>query len=360
MAIDAEEPLPTWLIYGANGYTGKLIATEAVERGLRPILAGRTVEAIDQLADQLDCESRAFDLSDSGFVARQLEDVSLVLNCAGPFSQTAKTMIEACLASCASYLDITGEIEAIELAAAHSDQALEAGITLIPAVGFDVVPSDCLAATVAAAIENPTELKLAFAADHSVSPGTAKTILENAGHGGRIRRDGKIIRVRNAYKTAEIPFADRSRLAVTIPWGDVASAFYSTGIPNIEVYCAQPRSTIRMLRFTRWAEPLLRSRLIKRLGTRWIHRKVSGPTDEERRTLRTQLWACATNEKGSTAEATLEIPDGYTTTVETSLEIVQRVLRGNVAPGFFTPSMAFGSSFIESFSSMALQWRTKP
>lgn len=355
MEIDAQEPLPTWLIYGANGYTGRIIATEAVELGQTPILAGRTAEAIEQLADQLGCESRAFDLSDRDFVATQLEDVSLVLNCAGPFSQTAKTMIEACLASCTSYLDITGEIEAIELAAVHGDQALEVGITLIPAVGFDVVPSDCLAATVAAAIENPTELKLAFAADHSVSPGTAKTILENSGDGGRIRRKGKIVRVPNAYRSAEIPFADRPRLAVTIPWGDVASAFYSTGIPNIEVYCAQPRSTIRMMRFTRWAEPLLRSRLVKQLGTRWIQRNVSGPTDEERRTRRTQLWACATNEQGSTAEATLEIPDGYTTTVETSLAVVKHVLRGEVGTGFFTPSKAFGASFIESFSSMQLR-----
>lgn len=351
MAIDAEEPLPTWLIYGANGYTGRLIAAEAVNRGLEPVLAGRNAEAIRELAKELGCQFCSFDLGGSADVSSYLKDVSLVLNCAGPFSQTAKPMIDACLASGTSYLDITGEIDVIELAAARHAEASKAGVTLMPAVGFDVVPSDCLAATVAQALERPISLQLAFAAGWSISPGTAKTILESAGSGGRIRRDGKIIRVPAAYKTAEIPFADRPRLAVTIPWGDVSSAYHSTGIPNIEVYCAQPRSTIRMMRLTRWAEPLVRSRLVQRLGNWWINCKVAGPSDEDRRTTRTQFWARATDEDGSIAEATLETPDGYTATVNTSLGVVQRVLRREVSPGFFTTSMAFGASYIESFPS---------
>jgi len=266
-------------------------------------------------------------------------------------------MIDACLASGTSYLDITGEIDVIELAAARHDEAIEAGVTLMPAVGFDVVPSDCLAATVAQTLEDPISLQLAFAAGWSVSPGTAKTILESAGTGGRIRRDGKIIRAPAAYKTAEIPFADRSRLSVTIPWGDVASAYHSTGIRNIEVYCAQPTSTIRVMRMTRWAEPLLRSRLVQRFGNWWINRKVAGPSEDDRRTTRTQLWARAADKSGSTSEATLETPEGYTTTVATSLEVVHRVLRGELSPGFSTPSMAFGASFIESFPSMRIKVR---
>lgn len=350
-----EKRISKWLIYGANGYTGRLIAAEAVNRDLKPILAGRNAKAIRQLAEELGCQSCSFDLGGSADVASHLRDISLVLNCAGPFSQTAEPMIDACLASGTTYLDITGEIDVIELAAARHDEALKAGVTLMPAVGFDVVPSDCLAATVAQALDNPIFLQLAFAAGWSISPGTAKTILESAGSGGRIRRDGEVIRVPAAYKTAEIPFADRPRLSVTIPWGDVASAYHSTGIPNIEVYCAQPRGTIRMMRTTRWAEPLLRSRLIRRLGNWWINRKVSGPNDEERRTRTTQLWACATDENGSTAEATLETPEGYTTTIETSLEIVQRMLHGGVSSGFSTPSKAFGASFVESFSSMLLR-----
>lgn len=343
-----------WLIYGANGYTGQLIATEAVRRQLKPILAGRNADQIQTFSQQLDCESRVFDLRDRSTVAGQLADVSLVLNCAGPFSRTSKAMIDACISTGSHYLDITGEIEAIELAAARHDQARDAGIALLPAVGFDVVPSDCLARTVAESLERPVSLQLAFAANGSISPGTARTILETAGHGGRVRKDGKIIRVPNAWKTAEIPFRDKTRSAVTIPWGDVASAYYSTGVPDIEVYCAQSRRNIRMMQMTRWAEPVFRLRAIKRLGNWWIDRRVSGPTEQERQTGRTQFWARAADAEGHTSEATLETPDGYATTVETSLEIVSRFLAGESATGFLTPAKAFGATFIDRFPTMQL------
>src|SRR6266516_7689334 len=105
------------MIYGANGYTGELIAREAVRRGHRPILAGRSAEKIEPLARELGCAWRAFPLDEP-----QLREASLVLHCAGPFINTAMPMVRACLASGAHYLDITGEIEVFESIFALDDE----------------------------------------------------------------------------------------------------------------------------------------------------------------------------------------------------------------------------------------------
>ena len=202
----------------------------------------------------------------------------VVLHCAGPFSATARPMIEACLATRACYLDITGEIDVIELAATQDAAARRAGVAVIPAVGFDVVPSDCLAATVATELPTAKRLLLAFMASDGLSPGTAKTALENLPHGGRARVDGQIVRVPTAWKTREIDFPAGRATTVTIPWGDVASAFHSTSI-NIEVYTAMPPGQIRAMRRWRWLFPLAGTGLVQRMARRRIERTITGPSD---------------------------------------------------------------------------------
>ena len=155
-------PTPRAMIYGANGYTGRLIARHAVERGLRPVLAGRNREAITALAVQLGCEAASFDLHQAAQIAEHLRGFSAVLHCAGPFSRTARPMMDACLLAQADYLDITGEIDVILAAVLRDEQAQQAGVALIPAVGFDVVPSDCLAAMLAERLPGACVLQLAF------------------------------------------------------------------------------------------------------------------------------------------------------------------------------------------------------
>src|ERR1043166_6730459 len=116
----------TWLLYGANGYTGELIAREAVRRGQRPILAGRSREAIERLAQELGCEARVFDLNNP-----DLKDIQLVLHCAGPFIRTSKPMVDACLKHQVHYLDITGELGVFEPIFARHDEAVARGVTLL-------------------------------------------------------------------------------------------------------------------------------------------------------------------------------------------------------------------------------------
>ena len=221
------------LIYGANGYTGELITRFAAERGLKPVLAGRNEPAVSALAEKHRLEHRIFSLDDREKLDTALQEVDMVLHCAGPFSITSKPMVEACLRNRKHYTDITGEISVFEACAALDKRGQEAGIMIMPGVGFDVVPSDCLALHLKNRLPTATHLTLAFHGTARLSHGTQATMTMNVGRGGAIRKDGKIMPVPAAWKTREIDFGEATKTGVTIPWGDVATAFYSTGIPNI-------------------------------------------------------------------------------------------------------------------------------
>jgi short subunit dehydrogenase-like uncharacterized protein len=180
------------MIYGANGYTGDLIAREAVRRGLKPVLAGRTAAKVEALATSLGLQARVFDLANAVMTSRGVEGMRLVLHCAGPFSATAAPMMAACLAMRAHYLDITGEISVFEHARTLEATARAASVVVCPGVGFDVIPTDCVAAALKAALPDATHLALGFDSRSGFSPGTAKTSVEGLAQGGKVRQDGRI------------------------------------------------------------------------------------------------------------------------------------------------------------------------
>jgi short subunit dehydrogenase-like uncharacterized protein len=329
----------SWMIYGANGYTGVLIAREAVRRGQRPVLAGRSAAPVQALAGELGLPWRVFDLAKP-----ELEGVRAVLHCAGPFSHTSAPMVRACLEARVHYLDITGEIAVFEAVFRRDAEAKERGIALLPGVGFDVVPTDCLAAALHAKLPDATELWLAFASGGGVSRGTLKTMIEGAGLGSAIRKDGRITRVPQVWDVREIPFPSRPRLAMTIPWGDISTAYRSTGIPNIRVYSATPPKSVRMLRRVRPLLPVLRLKPVQRLATAYANRRT-GPSAEERERTKTELWGRVVNAKGDEVTMTSIVDEGYTFTVKSAIAAMERVLASNLR-GALTPSLAFGPNFV--------------
>jgi short subunit dehydrogenase-like uncharacterized protein len=336
----------SYLIYGANGYTGDLIAREAARRGQRPVLAGRDGAAVAALAALLGLEHRRFALDDPGAVAGGLEGVTAVLHCAGPFTVTAPPMIAACLQRRVHYLDITGEIDVFEGAAARHEEVRRAGVMLLPGVGFDVVPSDCLAAHLKRRLPTASRLTLGLLSSGRLSRGTASTTIEHAHRGGLVRRGGVLTRVPSGWRTRPIDFGRGARPAINIPWGDVSTAFHSTAIPNIEVYLAAPTSVRTGLRLMRWATPLLRSRAVKSYLKRRVRKGAPGPTAEERARGRTVIWGEVTDEAGGRAVSRLTGPEGYAFTVLTALAVAERVMAGQATPGFQTPSKAYGADFV--------------
>ena len=337
------------LVYGATGYTGQLIVEEATQRGFEITLGGRDAAKLEALAGPLGLESRAVALDDAAGLRTALEDVAAVLHIAGPFSATAEPMLEACLATRTHYLDVTGEIDVFEAIARRHDEARAAGIVCLPGVGFDVVPTDCLAVHTAARIESPQRLRLVLAGmGGGLSRGTAKTAVESAGEGLRIRRDGVLVRLPSGSLERHFDFGAGPANAVAMPLGDVATAFYSTGIPDIEVYLVASGRMPAQLRASHWLAPLLRRRFVQDWLKRRIDALPEGPTEAERAETRSVLFAEVEGEGGECARSILETPSGYALTPLAALEAARRTVAGEVEPGFHTPATAFGADFILS------------
>jgi short subunit dehydrogenase-like uncharacterized protein len=343
-----------WMIYGANGYTGRLIAAEALRRGLQPVLAGRNETAVTRLAGELGLEHAVFDLTDPGRIRDSLAGMRLVLHCAGPFSATSRPMLDACLAVGCHYLDITGEIAVFEAAWRRSEEARKADVVMCPGAGFDVAPTDCLAASLVTALPATTHLVLAFEAGGGPSPGTAKTGIEGLASGGRIRRDGELVKVPLAWRIREIPFAHAHRLAVTIPWGDVFTAWVSTGVPNIEVYYAAPPAVIRQLKLMRWLRPLLGLGFVQETMKRRAG-EAPGPDPERRAGTRTEVWGQAISADGRARVGTVSGPNGYDFTVLSSLAMAEHLLANDAEGGYYTPSLLMGADFAATLPGVTMQ-----
>jgi short subunit dehydrogenase-like uncharacterized protein len=335
------------LLYGANGYTGRLILNECLARGLRPILSGRS-ESVRELAEAHGLDSRIVGLDDSAKLRRALAGVRAVLHAAGPFSRTSPPMADACLAAGAHYLDITGEIGVFEELAARTEAARAKGVMLLPGVGFDVAPTDCLAAHLKRLLPDAVRLTLAFQSTGGVSRGTATTMVENAGRGGAIRRDGRITPVPPGWKTIRMDLGKGPVDVTTIPWGDVATAWYSTGIPDIEVYTRTSAALRLALKSSRHFAWLLASEPVQRWLKGRIRRRAPGPDETARARGVSRVRGEVQNATGKRVAALLTGPDGYTMTARTAVAALARTLDGGATPGFRTPSLAFGPDFILS------------
>ena len=330
------------LIYGAYGYTGERIARTAVDRGHAPILAGRNPDRLHSLAGELGVRSRTFTLETD--IETHLTGVETVLNCAGPFESTAKPLVEACLNRGVDYLDITGELPVFERLARRDEEARTAGSTLLPGVGFDVVPTDCLAAHLAERVPEATHLSIAISADGSLSGGTLKTLINGFGSDGAVRANGHLRAVRPGSNARVVDFGAGNRTVISVPLGDLTTAFHSTGVPNITTYVAVPDAAVHAVRLGRPIERLLSAPPVTRLLTGFVDRFIDGPTETERAHTETRIWAEAWSEStGETAESTLRTPDPYDVTVEAALAASESV--GEADAGFQTPATAFGADF---------------
>jgi short subunit dehydrogenase-like uncharacterized protein len=334
------------LVYGSYGYTGNLIAEAAVDRGFDVVVAGRNRPRVESQAARLGCDECVVGLDEPNVLDMALAEVPVIVHCAGPFVDTYQPMVEACLRTGTHYLDITGEIGVFEAIAHLDGRAREEDVMLLPGTGFDVVPTDCLAAHLHERLPAASRLALGFDASIGVSPGTAKTMVEGLGDGGAIRRDGTIESVPLAWQTRETDFGNGEKTAMTIPWGDVSTAYYTTHIPNVEVYTTAHPKTVRNLRIARHFEWLLGSGPVKALLSRLVDSRVEGPTERERATERAYVWGEAEADDGRRVVSRLETPHSYELTVQTALEITERVLDGDTPAGFQTPAGAYGADLI--------------
>lgn len=337
------------IVYGAYGYTGELIVRRCQELGVKPLLSGRNEDKLKRLAEKYDLPYLVADLKPED-LDQLLAGATVVVHAAGPFIFTSKPMVEACIRNKVHYTDITGEIAVFAQASKYDKQAKEAGVMLLPGTGFDVVPSDCLAAHLKSRMEDADDLVLAFYGTGRASRGTSLTVVEGLGMGGTIRENGKIKQVSDAYDVKRFDFGPHNMTAVTIPWGDVFTAFFSTGIPNIKVYMGLPEKVINSMKWGRWFGWLMRSEFVKKRARAKIIAGKAGPSDEQRAKTKTYLVGTVTDKNGNSLTSTLETQEGYTLTAMTSVDVALKVVAGNFKPGFQTPSLAYGKDLITEVS----------
>jgi short subunit dehydrogenase-like uncharacterized protein len=332
------------LVYGAGGFTGRLVVQEALARGLQPIVAGRRRERLEELSHTHLLDQRAAALDDARGTQGLLRDVALVLNCAGPFRTTARPLAEACLEAGAHYLDISGEHETFESLASLHEAAVRRGVLLLPGVGFDVVPSDCLAALVAGRVPGARTLALALSGLDRISRGSALTVLDKLGEPVFVRRDGRLVECAPLSMTRTFDFGDGPREATAVSWADLATAHRTTGIPDVTVYY-EATPVIRLgLGMKPYGELITRSPLGDVVRT-LAGAALSGPAASERARGRGAVIAVAEDGRGRSFAARLCTPEVYDFTARTAVAIADRVLAGNLRPGFFTPGALLGPEF---------------
>lgn len=344
-----------WIIYGSYGYTGNLISKIASDLKHPVILSGRNEQKLREQSEELGIPFQKASLDSDKEMDDLLKEANLVIHCAGPFIHTWESMIRACLRNECHYLDITGEIEVFEAIKAMDKQFKMKGIMAMPGTGFDVVPTDCMATHLKKQLPDATHLELAFRSSGGrISRGTANTMIEKLGNGGAIREDGIIKNVPAAYKTRMIKFEDKKVPVVSIPWGDISTAHFSTGIENIVVYTALPGKMIRKMRWSNWFKPLLKLDFVKNRLKKKIKSMPAGPDAEERKTGRSYIWGEVRNGNGTGVQAVFNTKEGYQLTAEMALKIAEKVSAGDFKTGYQTPSGAYGADLI--FEIESTEW----
>jgi len=354
--IMANTERQAWLIYGAYGFTGALAAKVAKARGERPILAGRDEKALRKLGKELDLPVRVFDLTTPAAIAAELSDVGAVLCCAGPFKRTAELMLAACEKTHTHYVDITGELDVFEWVHERDQRWKQAAIVALPGAGFDVVPSDCMAAMLKRERPDATRLRLGFKSSHGkMGPGTGKTMYDALVHGARVRRNGKVVSMPRAEMVAQFAFeGTRLESAVAVSWGDVSTAYHSTGIPDIECFVGLPENAIDGVKRMPELRKLLGHPRVQKLVEKLIVRFVKGPTESERQTGHMFLVGEAEGPGGVTQKR-MVLPDGSVFTAQAAVEITLRILRGEVPAGAKTPAQAFGADFVAGLPNVTIE-----
>ena len=340
------------MIYGANGFSGKIVVASAIKAGLAPIVAGRSKQKLKKMAAELSLDYRIFPLDDMGLAVDAMAGVSIVLNCAGPFSHTFYPMVEACIEAGVDYLDITGEINIFEAAAARSKEFEQAGIMVMPGVAFDVVPSDCLAVHLKSRLPDANALRLYFNIfDHDmnrISHGTNSTFMESLGLRNKVRHNGVIETRAIGFDTHKIDFNGRKLSVTGLPWGDVSTAYHSTGIRNISTFMDLPFLSAFTMKMSNFLPSLWQSSFVQKMLAKIAMLLPGDPDSDLRNRSRSYILGEATNDSNERVQTILDMPEVYNFTGLSAAAVMKAVFDGKRKSGHQTAGKLFGADFVLS------------
>lgn len=334
------------VVYGATGLTGRLVVEAAQARGLAPVLMGRNAQKLQALAAQRDLPWCAVELGDAPGLERSLEGARAVINAAGPFARTTEPVLRACLRKGVHYLDVSGELDAIAHAARFDRPARELGLALMPAVGFDVIASDCLGLHLLRRAARPLRLRVALAKLGTPSAGSQATLLLEGRRPLRVRRDGALRELLPGSLSRRFPFAAGLRMAVGISWGDLVTAPYTLGVRDVETYVELTPEVRVAISFQRAFQRALRP------GSYW-GTAAALPGAEAAHAGPPEVVAELEDARGARHVARLHTGEVYKLSADLSVEVAARVLGGDVQPGFQTAARVYGADLILGFAGVS-------
>ena len=337
------------LIYGGTGYTGRLIAEHARNLQRTPVIAGRTAHRVQAVAAELSLSGRVITLDEHQAIDDALGDIDVLINAASPFARTAPPLIEACLRTRTHYLDITGELPIFQSAARYDDAARERGIMIMPGVGLGIVASDCLALHVAGRIPNAKYLRMAVLRPESFSRGSIRSALGLSNSQVTIRRNGRLISVPVGRLQRVFDYGEGGRESVAVNWADVFTAYYSTGIRNIEAYFEANLASRALYELGAGVADALRLPAVERWLDAVVRALPDGPSAQRRQMESCVIVAEVEDSWRQRRCARLKTPDGYSFTAEAATEIATRAAGGDFRPGFQTPARVYGADLVLEF-----------
>jgi len=314
------------LIYGASGYTGKIIAARAKELNIDFEIAGREPDKTRKLAEELAVDYHIFDVDTEYAWKKALEDKQALINAAGPFQFTAEHAMKACLKAGVHYLDISAELDTYRLAQSLDGEAREAGIQLISGAGL-FVSYDALVVHLSKLVAEPEYLKVGFRHYGGFSRGSVLSSKNIADLGILIRRNGEIIDNPDPQSKVFL-FGQEEVECMPTPLGGIILSYKSTGIPNIEEFFSLKLPATELQDLT-------------------VENLPDGPTKEERTAGRNGISAELTGKDGKVVKAYVDAPSGYDLTPLSVVAVAHRILNGDFKVGYQSPGSAYGEDILK-------------
>jgi short subunit dehydrogenase-like uncharacterized protein len=320
------------MIYGATGYTGRMAATHARAAGLDLILAGRDETRLAELGRSHGAEHRVFTLDHGAAIDAALQDVAVLLNCAGPFQRTADPLMRGAIRTGAHYLDIAAELDSYRLAEAYDAQAQAAGVMLLPGSGGSVAMLGSLAGRAAKRVGRPHTIRVALHVAGAMSRGSAISAAENLTAECLERVEG-VLRSREPGNTRDFDFGAGPVPCFPVTLPDLMTLWRALQVPNIGTFVHVSGSAF---------------------PTGDLHTLPDGPSAAEREANRYQAAVEVTGAGGEAVRAILDTVNGYSFTPLAAAEAARRVLTGEARPGFQTPMGLFGNGFAETIADTSI------
>ena len=368
------------LLYGATGYSGRLIAAEARRRYSdsrdvtidrhQVVLGGRDGAELADMTRTLELDHLVFTLDDRERVLSALRGFDVVINAAGPFARTASRLMRAAIEVGIPYVDINGEVDVYRALDDLSRIALHRGVTIVSGSGFTATVSDMMLESALSTVR-PSDARtvwIAFSAMRHFSRGSLHAMLRSVRERVLVVREGKVVHVpvgrlermfdfgqdKQQHDGTQRPNDDSrrprpARIASAINTIDTLTASRTARRKqaesiSIESY-AEMSATVRLgYQIGALSAPLLQIPLVQRLNHFQIAQLPDGPSAEDRTETRQKVLLQIESPLRTTlVDWRLTTPDAYDFTARSALAVAEKVAGASGGGGWKTPSEVLGT-----------------